>query len=958
MIANASPIHAATHGIRSMETDLPENIDFNFLKTLQDAMTFDNFDDLFEVTLSHLLQIRHVRQAEIHLFNKQGKLVSVANAKNTGSTGKATQKIRTQSWLIDSTVRHSTRQVRVPNIFFTHSIPLIDDGKPLGFLKVQMDQIPKVGNDLTGRFYLVGQRLSSKIKQLMLNDEIDDLKNELNLLMTDYRENQLRITSLSKELYAISAISTKINQSMDLKKSLHKSMLKIKEVFRSSGVLVCLKNPRGSRHKLTTIHIEDGHLDVTLLEKIEKLVQQNFISPRQSKEDSPYLSSDHPKQVDLHHEKFNSLIGTPMKSQKKTIGALVILNSTIRPFNQDDFRLLSGIANIMGMAIENMNLYRQSQQKKKEAAFLVSSMSTFNKKLDIQKTLTSIVEKGAEFIGPHCQVFLFSETKIPMIQCSSKKPNRHSKVRLKIFDRIQPESLKSFYKQVILQKRPSLINQIGRSKKIKADARSLFVSNNIQSILVVPLKLVHKPLGLLILGRETGERTFDIHDLAVAEALGAAASVAIENARVYSASVEMSEFFERKISEKTSEIEKIQEIQKLRVENRKDIIFRINKKGQFVFVNKAMENLTGCSRDELYRGDIMSKDVVAVEDRMRVGDCFRQMLNGERSLIRDLEYRHLNRLGEDHFISLTIYPEKDQLGRITGVEGVGRDITEKKQLESEIVKTKDLALLGEFSGAIAHQIRNPLSNILMGSKLLQEALNLKNEPSGGQQGTTGDLSGGAENQAGLSEIFNNLFDGIYNLNQVVTELVEYTKTLKLRRSCQRIEIILEETLAGLMDLIARNNIQSKKKFDFNLPPLLVDAVLISQVFQNMVHNALQAMPSGGYLTVTTGVYAQKPRFAMVSIGDTGVGIGPSDIEKIFHPFYTTKDSGIGLGLSLAHRIIEAHDGKVWVCRNPCVHAVSDDSEKTPEVPPDRGVTFHILLPMADRSKQNFQRQGN
>jgi PAS domain S-box-containing protein len=941
-----------------MDTDFPEKIDINFLKILQDALTVDNFDDLFEVILSHLLQIRHVRQAEIHLFNKQGKLVSVANAKNTGSTGKATQKIRTQSWLIDSTVRHSTRRVRVPNIFFTHSIPLVNDGKPLGFLKVQLDQIPMVGNDLMGRFYLVGLQLSSKIKQLILNDEIGDLDNELKLLMTDNRENQLRITSLSKELYAISAISTKINQSMDLKKSLHKSMQKIKEVFRSSGVLVCLKNPRGSKHKLSTIHLEDGHLDATLLKKIDKLVLENFVAPQQFKNGNPYPRSHHPKQVDLHHDKFNSLIGTPMKSQKKTIGALIILHATICPFNQDDYRLLSGIANIMGLAIENMNLYRQSQQKKKESAFLVNSMSTFNQKLDIEKTLTSIVEKGAEFIGSHCQVFLFSETKIPMIQYTKEIRDRHHQVQLKTSTWIQPKAVKAFYKQMIPQKRPSLINEVGRSKKIKADVKSYFVSNKIQSILAVPLKLSHKPLGLLLLGRETGGRTFDVHDLAVAEALGAAASVAIENARVYSASVEMSEFFERKISEKTSEIEKIQEIQKLRVENRKDIIFRINKKGQFVFVNKAMENLTGCSREELYRGDIMSKDVVAAEDRKRVGDGFRQMLSGERPLIRDLEYRHLNRLGEDHFISLTIYPEKDQLGRITGVEGVGRDITEKKRLESEIVKTKDLALLGEFSGAIAHQIRNPLSNILMGSKLLQEAFNLKNEPSGGQQGTTGDLSGVSENQSGLTEIFNNLFDGIYNLNQVVTELVEYTKTLKLRRSCQRIEIILEETLAGLKDLSARNNIQSKKKFDFNLPPLLVDAVLISQVFQNMVHNAIQAMPSGGYLTVTTGVYAQKPGYAMVSIGDTGIGIAPCDVEKIFHPFYTTKDSGIGLGLSLAHRIIEAHDGKVWVCRNPCAHYISDDCGKTPEVPPDRGVTFHILLPMADRSKQNVYRQGN
>ena len=113
-------------------------------------------------------------------INKQDKLVLVADARNLGSNGKATQKIRTQSWIIDSTVRHSTRRVKFPNIFFTHSIPLISDGKSLGFLKVQMDQIPRFGYDLMGRFYLIGLQLSSKIKQLMLNDEIGDLCSSFN----------------------------------------------------------------------------------------------------------------------------------------------------------------------------------------------------------------------------------------------------------------------------------------------------------------------------------------------------------------------------------------------------------------------------------------------------------------------------------------------------------------------------------------------------------------------------------------------------------------------------------------------------------------------------------------------------------------------------------------------------------------------------------------------------------
>jgi signal transduction histidine kinase len=260
--------------------------------------------------------------------------------------------------------------------------------------------------------------------------------------------------------------------------------------------------------------------------------------------------------------------------------------------------------------------------------------------------------------------------------------------------------------------------------------------------------------------------------------------------------------------------------------------------------------------------------------------------------------------------------------------------------------------LGEFSSAIAHQIRNPLGNILVGTKLLQKALDRNDDLSRTPKQSAGEGPGGTGMHAALADIFKNLFDGIYNLNQVVTELVEYTKTLKLSRSCQRIETILGETLNILKDLIASKNIQLKKEFDFDLPALSVDAVLIGQVFQNLVHNAIQAMPSGGYLNVATGVYAQKPGYAMISIGDTGIGIEPSDVEKIFHPFYTTKDSGTGLGLSLAHRIVEAHDGKVWVCLNPCAHAFSDDPENPSAVPSDRGVTFHILLPMADCSQRN------
>lgn len=939
--------------LMAMHDDLPEKIDLPFLKNLQEVSAVESFDDLFEAILSLLLKIPHVRQAEIYLLNRQNNLVAVANGKNLGSKGGKTQEIRTQSWIIDSRVRHSIRRVSVPNVFFTHAIPLVSSGETLGLLNVQMDHTTTVGKDMLVGFYLIGMQLSAKIKQLVLNEHIVDLNSQHECLMADNRENQLRITSLSKELYAISAISTRINQSMDLKKSLHKSMLKIKEVFKSSGVLICLKNPQGSKPKISSFHVEDHPLDTAFLRIIEQIVLQNFIGPKPFPENSFNPTAHQHKKIDLHHDKYRFLVGTLMKSQKKTIGALIILHSKMHALKQDDLRLLSGIANIIGLAVENKILYRQSQQKKKETAFLINSMATFNQKLDLEKTLSAVARKSAEFIGAQCQIYLFSETKIPMIRYTKKMQTAHPLVQLKTFDRIQPTAIRAFYKQTVLHKRPFLMIDIGRSRKINADVKSYFHSDGIRFLLAVPLRLTFKPLGLLLLGMPARGRKFDFHDIAVAKALGAAASVAIENARAHTASVDMSEFFERKISEKTSEIERIQERQKIRVENRKDIIFRINTQGRFVFVNKAMENLTGCSREELYQEDIKAQDVVAVEDRKRLRDAIRQLLNAEHHLVRDLEYRHLNRRGEDHFISLTMYPEKDQLGRIKGVEGVGRDITEKKRLEAEIEKTKGLALLGEFSSAIAHQIRNPLGNILMGTKLLQKAVGLSDTPSHGRsEQMFGQRRGLPQNHSTLSEIFKNLSDGIYNLNQVVTGLVEYTKTLKLSRSMQRIETILEETLIALKDVIARNAIRLNKRFAPDFPPLSVDAVLIGQVFQNIVHNAVQAMPSGGCLTVTTSRYAEAPGYVLISIGDTGIGVAPNDFEKIFHPFYTTKATGTGLGLSLAHRIINAHHGRVWVCRNPCDHYDGADNVNGPGVSPDRGVTLHILLPLGKHAQTN------
>jgi signal transduction histidine kinase len=263
-------------------------------------------------------------------------------------------------------------------------------------------------------------------------------------------------------------------------------------------------------------------------------------------------------------------------------------------------------------------------------------------------------------------------------------------------------------------------------------------------------------------------------------------------------------------------------------------------------------------------------------------------------------------------------------------------------------KVRNLALLGEFSGALAHQIRNPLGNILMGTKLLQRLLGLAGAAPVDTGKALGGIVSGKKNQDALEKVFSDLSQGINHLNQVVTSMLDYTKALQPHLSRQRLDLVLRESLDTFHDHLNKVGISVREHFDPQIPPLSVDAVLLGQVFQNVIDNAIQAMPKGGSLSISSGIYLPHTTHVLISVSDTGEGLDASELEKVFRPFYTTKQSGIGLGLSLAHRIIETHGGQIWACP----HLLPTNPGETPQGTPNaaKGLTIHILLPLAGNSQ--------
>ncbi len=242
---------------------------------------------------------------------------------------------------------------------------------------------------------------------------------------------------------------------------------------------------------------------------------------------------------------------------------------------------------------------------------------------------------------------------------------------------------------------------------------------------------------------------------------------------------------------------------------------------------------------------------------------------------------------------------KDGRGEILGAMEILQDISNIKAMEQEILQARTLAALGEMSATVAHEIRNPLGGIGTYAALLERDLD-KDDP--------------------RRNLVHSIMQGIASLNKIVTNLLVYTRPL--RGTLQR--VVLNELVRQIADFAAleipeQQKTEIKVRTHVGSRPLFsrVDPEKIQQLFLNLFFNAVQAMPQGGSIGVTLKSTAKTPpgirksdveTWNCLLVEDTGKGIAPENLEKIFNPFFTTKENGTGLGLAIVRRIAEFHKG--------------------------------------------------
>jgi len=338
------------------------------------------------------------------------------------------------------------------------------------------------------------------------------------------------------------------------------------------------------------------------------------------------------------------------------------------------------------------------------------------------------------------------------------------------------------------------------------------------------------------------------------------------------------------------------------VESSDDIIVSKTLDGIVTSWNPAAERIFGYSADEMVGRPLST--IIPEERQAEEEGILRRIRAGES--IRHYETARRHRDGREILISLSVSPVRNNSGEVVGASKIARDITEQKsaqakanQLQSELAHVARVSAVGQLSSALAHELNQPLSAIM--NYVSAAKLRLM-QPSADASKTT--------------SLMDRALEQASRAGAIIQRLRAFLEKREPHRIEQDLNAAIQEAIALGFVGGPDENIKLALDLSTDLPHVEFDRVQIEQVIVNLLRNAGEAMKSSPVRQLTVSTYPIASNHVEIAIKDTGTGISPDVMAKLFEPFVTTKEKGMGVGLSICRTIIESHGGRILVAPNP------------------------------------------
>lgn len=670
------------------------------------------------------------------------------------------------------------------------------------------------------------------------------------------------------------------------------------------------------------------------------------------------------------------LVALPLIYRQRGIGVVVLLRRQDKErrheqahWADDEILMLEAIAGVIALLLENSRLLQRDRERIHELSLINSISSQMNCALyDVERMRAVLIQRTREisvadlcefiepstsadasssWLTPEFQVWLFryfNEQSTPAPLLIERPGEQNNPLTAECLDHL-PENIKTFFAFPLLSSRA--IDRRGRSLSILHGSMSIMhewdQEPGVPGIIVGayhhPWKLRRAEIVLLhVLANQASTVLANIHLMAeVLEARNEA----------------------RKLLRQVLEDQRLKE---LILESIPSGLITADRQGYITTFNRAAAAILGYLPSEAMGKPLRTllaypsshtaqKDAMieASSSPALLSDKILQALHSGVSQSGTIAA--LDRHQHEIMLDIDVLPLRDAQGEHVGTLVTFTDVTSVHRLEEEKRRLDRLATLGEMAANVAHEVRNPLASIKTSMQMLMEDL----------VGSESDSPGQSE---GAQESITVVLKEVERLDTIVRELLLFARPHRLHRVKCHLPELSDHILQLIQAQCMEANVVVHRDYQ-EVPPIWIDVAQMEQVLLNLYINSLQAMPDGGTLTVSCRVLSSEKshiqnevpatsegKVTALSVGnchtfhgslvqswlelsasDTGVGIPPDQLERIFQPFFTTKAHGIGLGLAITRRLVEDHGGYIHV-----------------EGHPGYGATLSIRLPLTTEDK--------